>query len=105
MLEVRRGSICLDISGARRSVGTTAAVIEIGHPWPASTPAIIIIWAARATNPPSSLTQGRECTRCETDRSMRACQAGWNSTRSIRLPKGSWVRRRGRFRLASVPQA
>ena len=37
--------------------------------------------------------------------SISSCQAGWNSTSSMRLPKRSWVFSFGGFSLASRPSS
>ncbi len=68
--------------GAR---GRTANVIESGQPTPASAYDSVMKRAARATWPSSA-----EWSPCATPSPRSACQAGWNSTSSIRSPKRSW---------------
>ena len=88
------GSHSAASSGCARSAGTAAKVIVIGQPWPAST------WprgqAQRgARDVGARLRLGRPGQRVQPVRDasvMSSCQAGWNSTSSMRLPKRSWVR-------------
>ena len=62
--------------------------------------------AARATWAPGSGSRhGREWSPWETCIDMSSCQAGWNSTSSIRFPKRSWVRSWGGFSFASLPSS
>ena len=80
--------------------------MEIGQPWPASTPLEASVIAARAVCAPArGSRQGSECAPCLTASSMSACQAGWNSTSSIRLPNRSWVFSTGGFSFASRPHS
>ena len=85
--EVSRGSHSAARSGCTRSAGTPAYVIDSGQPVPDSTPDIASIIAARpACAPGTGSRHGSACTAAATDSSSSSCQAGWNSTSSIRFP-------------------
>ena len=87
MVAVTSGSHSAASSGWARSAGTTAKVIVIGHAYPASACIPVMYIAVRAACAAgSSLVQGSECSSCSTPIVISLCQAGWNSTSSIRLP-------------------
>ena len=102
-----RGSHSAAISGSARSAGTHAKVIVSGQHEPAST------WreqrvqrgCARRSAPGRGSRHGRLCTSCAIASAITACQAGWNSTSSMRWPKRSCVRSSGVWRFASRPSA
>ena len=61
--------------------------------------------AARATWAPGCGSRhGSAWSPCAIPIRISSCQAGWNSTSSMRLPKRSWVRSFGGFSFASTPQ-
>ena len=60
---------------------------------------------ARRCAPAAGRDQGRLCTWCSIASRITACQAGWNSTSSMRCPKRSCVRSSGVKRFAWRPSA
>ncbi len=99
--EVSRGSHSAASSGSVRSAGTAAWVIETGQPCPASACDHTKNPAARrrcpAGRPHASVSPA------PTAWPSSRCQAGWNSTSSIRWPYRSCVRSFGGFSFASAP--
>jgi hypothetical protein len=84
------GSQAAASAGTRRRAGTEAKVIVTGHWAPFSTWPNSRYCAARATWAPGrASTQGAEWAPDRIRRDIKRCQAGWNSTSSIRLPMRS----------------
>ena len=91
---------------AWRSAGTDANVIVTGHCAPFSSCPTNIYAAARATwapvpAPGSGADHGAACKPVPISTSIRPCQAGWNSTSSMRRPPRSNCRNCGPCSLAS----
>ena len=87
VVAVTSGSHSAASSGWARSAGTTAKVIVIGQQKPASACIAVMYSAARAVCADgSSLVHGSECSSCSTPMLISWCQAGWNSTSSMRCP-------------------
>ncbi len=61
--------------------------------------------AAHDVAPLPGSRHGSACSPCSTPRPRSRCQAGWNSTSSIRSPKRSCVRRTGGCSFASRPSS
>ena len=90
VVEASSGVHSLASASSTRSAGIAAYVIEIGQPWPGSVCDQARNPAARrrcASGSPSACrSHGVAASPWPTARSISQCQAGWNSTSSIRLP-------------------
>ena len=86
-MAVTSGSHSAASSGWARRAGTTAKVIVIGHAYPASACIAVMYMAALAVWANGrSVVHGRLCSSCSTPIFIKWCQAGWNSTSSMRCP-------------------
>ena len=80
--------------------------MDIGQRWPKSVAPHTYSPAARAVCAPGrGSAHGAACSPAPTATVISSCQAGWNSTSSIRFPNRSWVRSTGGFSLARRPHS